>query len=202
MSSISYNVNIPNAPNNPSNDQPLMQENTNAIQTIWAVDHISFNSGAGLSSGHHTQVTFDTAVPTIPSLANGQFQIYPFTNNAGNSPYIETYASAKTNGGTQFNGYTPFVKAMAQVVSNGTAGVQTFTSGALLFNVASIVLGTGSLGAKTRMTVTFTTPLPYSTYYVFFGANTVGTIVTSTTGFTSDSGSYATIGSPFQFMVI
>ena len=204
MSSISYNVNIPNAPNNPSNDQPLMQENTNAIQTIWAVDHISFNSGAGLTSGHHAQVSFDVAVPNVPALSPGQFQIYPITNSSGTSPYLETYASAKTNGGTQFNGYTPFVKAMAQLVSNGVIGAQTFTIGALSFNVASVVLGTGSLGAKTGMIVTFSTPLPYSSYYVFFGANSSpnGGVVTSPTGFTASSSNYGISGFPLQFMVI
>jgi hypothetical protein len=201
MSSISYNPNIPNAPNNPSNDQPLMQENTNAIQTIWAVDHISFNSGAGLTSGHHSQVTFDAGVSTIPALSDGQFQIYPKTNSSGTTAYLETYASAKTAGGTQFNGYTPFVKAMCQISTNGSSGNQAFTANALKFNIATVSVGNGPLGVNTRITVTFTTALPYAAYYVFFAAG-AGTVTPSTTGFTSDSGIYGAVGRAVQFMVI
>lgn len=57
--SISYNTGIPAASHNPSNDQPLMRDNTDAINSIWDIDHISFNSGAGLNSGQHKQVTLN-----------------------------------------------------------------------------------------------------------------------------------------------
>lgn len=57
---ITYNVNIPDAPNNPSNDQPLMQTNTNAIDTILGVDHVSFNITNPPDGGTHKQVTFST----------------------------------------------------------------------------------------------------------------------------------------------
>jgi hypothetical protein len=59
---VSYNLNIPDGPNNPSNDQPKMKTNTNAIQTLISVDHVGFNTdgtppnGVG---GHHLQVSFD-----------------------------------------------------------------------------------------------------------------------------------------------
>lgn len=51
---ISYNNNIPDAPNNPSNDQPLMKTNTNAIDSILQVDHYSFNTTN--FSGNHLQI--------------------------------------------------------------------------------------------------------------------------------------------------
>jgi hypothetical protein len=51
---IAYTKNIPDAPNNPSADQPAMKVNTNSIDTIVAVDHYSFDDA---SSGTHKQVT-------------------------------------------------------------------------------------------------------------------------------------------------
>lgn len=71
--SISYNNNIPAAPNNPSNDQPLMRDNTNAINSILDIDHITFNSGAGENSGQHRQVVFNkTSVgANVPGVQSG-----------------------------------------------------------------------------------------------------------------------------------
>ena len=47
---MTYSLNIPDAPNNPSQDQPLMKANTNAISTFLATDHIPFNVP---NSGNH-----------------------------------------------------------------------------------------------------------------------------------------------------
>jgi len=61
---VTYIRDIPDGPNNPSVDQPKMQINTNAIDQIIAVDHVSFNTNGG---GWHNQVTFAaTNVPAIP----------------------------------------------------------------------------------------------------------------------------------------
>ncbi len=51
---ITYTLNIPDAPNDPSADQGPMQTNTNSINTLIAVDHYSF---ADTPSGTHKQVT-------------------------------------------------------------------------------------------------------------------------------------------------
>ncbi len=57
MSSFTYNRDIPDAPNNPSNDQPKMKINTNATDDLIAVDHVSFNTSPG---GTHKQVTISS----------------------------------------------------------------------------------------------------------------------------------------------
>ena len=68
---FNYNRDIPNAPNNPSNDQPLMKTNTNSIEDLIAVDHIKFNLANG---GYHNDIHFQTqgadpiTVPTIGQL--------------------------------------------------------------------------------------------------------------------------------------
>jgi hypothetical protein len=65
-SAITYNLNIPASGNNPSDDQPLMDVNTNAVNTILAVNHYSFNETNG---GKHFQVDMPTqgAEPTPAS---------------------------------------------------------------------------------------------------------------------------------------
>lgn len=53
---VTYNRDIPDGPNNPSRDQPLMKTNTNSVDDILKVDHVSFNTA---NSGFHKQVTFN-----------------------------------------------------------------------------------------------------------------------------------------------
>ncbi len=53
---VTYNRDIPDAPNNPSVDQPKMKTNTNSIDTLLAVDHIGFNATNG---GIHKQTAFE-----------------------------------------------------------------------------------------------------------------------------------------------
>lgn len=53
MTNFAYNRDIPNAPNNPSIDQPRMKVNNNNIQDLLGVDHVSFNAANG---GYHTDI--------------------------------------------------------------------------------------------------------------------------------------------------
>lgn len=53
MTNFTYNRDIPDGPDNPSDDQPDMQINTNSIDDLLAVDHVSFNTNKG---GFHKQV--------------------------------------------------------------------------------------------------------------------------------------------------
>ncbi len=86
MPVIGYNLNIPAANNNPSQDQPKMQTNTNAINTLVSLDHYTF---ADSQAGRHKQVTLtNKAAPGLgggsgvlyANLANGQS--WPFWQNA------------------------------------------------------------------------------------------------------------------------
>ncbi len=61
MTNFDYNTDIPDGPNNPSNDQPLMKTNTNSIDGIIAVDHIGFQQNNG---------GFHTVIHQGPQLAN------------------------------------------------------------------------------------------------------------------------------------
>jgi hypothetical protein len=65
MTTFSYNTGVPAANNDPSVDQPEMQINTASINSLLAVDHVSFNTTGG---GRHNQVTFAGNNPaTLPA---------------------------------------------------------------------------------------------------------------------------------------
>lgn len=66
MPNINYTNNIPFASNNPSTDQPDMLINTNSIDTLINVDHVSFNLNNG---GTHRQVTVNAQ--SSPGLGEG-----------------------------------------------------------------------------------------------------------------------------------
>ncbi len=54
---FTYTQNIPLATNKPSVDQPNMKINTNSINSIIAVDHLSFGQATGiLSDGYHKTI--------------------------------------------------------------------------------------------------------------------------------------------------
>ena len=61
MTTFNYYANIPNAPDNPSYDQPLMQINSQSINSLVNVDHLTFKAAQEaapqVSDGQHKQVT-------------------------------------------------------------------------------------------------------------------------------------------------
>jgi hypothetical protein len=71
MTNFAYNRDIPDGPNNPSVDQPDMKINTNAIDDLLAVDHVSFNLNNG---GLHNQVTLLSE--SAPGLRGGNGVLY------------------------------------------------------------------------------------------------------------------------------
>lgn len=97
--SISYNLGIPASGNNPSQDQPNMQNNNDNIGSYVSVDHIGFTSSGDTGiSGHHKQVTFDNnyvpAVPTSPPVL--------FTNTVQGLPQLFFYSGDAAHSSTQY----------------------------------------------------------------------------------------------------
>lgn len=83
---FTYNLNIPNPPNNPQTDVPNMKINTNSISSLLSIDHIGFNTNG---SGIHKQVTLKNKA--APGLGDGDGVLYanlqggqswPFWQNA------------------------------------------------------------------------------------------------------------------------
>jgi hypothetical protein len=71
MSLFEYTNDIPNRPDNPSNNQPDMKQNTNSISALLAVDHLGFNVNQG---GNHNVIHFFTQTndPGLTSPPVGQ----------------------------------------------------------------------------------------------------------------------------------
>jgi hypothetical protein len=93
---FAYNLNIPNPPNAPSTDVPLMKINTNSINSLINVDHVTFGVNG---SGIHKQVTLQNEA--APGLGDGNGVLYanlaagqswPFWQNAlGSSQLISQF---------------------------------------------------------------------------------------------------------------
>lgn len=66
-----YNVDIPNAPNDPSVDQPKMKVNTNSISNLIAQDHFGFKNNFG---GYHK--TIHQIASSAPNTIQNVGQIY------------------------------------------------------------------------------------------------------------------------------
>jgi hypothetical protein len=84
MTNFPYNLNIPNGPDNPSADQPGMQENTNSISGLIAIDHIGFGLNGG---GLHNQVSLvNQSLGGV--IAGANCDIYSNTFKGGSWPFF------------------------------------------------------------------------------------------------------------------
>ena len=133
---ISYNNGIPAANNNPSTDQPNMKTNTDAIDTLLAIDHVSFNTASG---GTHKQVTFSSnnipATPVSPPIL--------FTNTVSGLPQLFFYSGSSAQSSNQYN--------INEAVP-GSAG-----TGGSTFLLGGIILKWGVVSASDNTSISFST---------------------------------------------
>lgn len=199
--SISYNLGVPNPPNNPSVDVTPMQQNTNAISQFVSVDHIGFGvtTPAGLSgSGAHLQVNLaNTATSGTPVIAPTR----------GGTGYEVLYSSAVNPANTPIaNASTPFVNSGEILFTRGAGGVQIQLTGPgtpyveLLAGVFSrggtflpggIILQCGfsaiNAGTVSTTTITFDQPFPNNLFFVF-AQPTAGSSHLAGTGYFTNGG--------------
>lgn len=102
--SISYNLGIPAAGNNPSVDQPKMKDNNDNINNLIGIDHVAFNTSG---SGKHLQVTFNSnnvpSIPTSPPVLftnDDAFSIPQLFFYSGSAAHTSSQYVASTNGST------------------------------------------------------------------------------------------------------
>lgn len=153
---IPYNNGIPAANNNPSTDQPNMKTNTDAIDTLLQVDHVSFNTASG---GTHKQITFSSNNVPVPPVSPPIL----FTNNVAATPHLFFYSGNAAHSSDQYvaaaTGSTfllggIILKWGVQVAANNNTTV-TFTS-AFPNNCWSVVVS-GGAAAGTQPTVNINT---------------------------------------------
>lgn len=101
---VAYNRDIPDTPNNPSVDQPKMKTNTNSIDDIIAVDHISFNAtnGGTHKQNSYTGFSTGTVIGGVPGsvaypaagVADATHAQYYFKNAVNTYPlnYVKAWA--------------------------------------------------------------------------------------------------------------
>lgn len=97
MPSFNYFRDIPNGPNDPSDDQPLMQINTNSTDDLIAVDHYSFGSSGNFDGWHiHSHYPQWPGVPTAdPTTTTTQGVVY--TKDVGGG-VIQLFYRRENNG--------------------------------------------------------------------------------------------------------
>ena len=130
---ISYNPDVPNPPNSPSVDVPLMKINTNAISSIIGIDHQTFNF-PNTNSGYHKVIHF-TNQGSDPAQIVGTGQLY-----TKGSDQVLWYENGNGNVAQLTGGFNP---------SNSAQGF-TFLPGNL-----KMTWGSGNTGSGSNTTVSF-----------------------------------------------
>lgn len=133
MTFLSYTSGIPNAPNNPSVDQPPMKVNNDNNATIWTQDHFGFQNNAG---GYHKQVHMKNQAAPGGLGANSDGVLYANTIGGASWPLWQnataSYQLAFTNTATQNNGQAFFPGAGGIIVKWGFVNSTSLT-GSVVF---------------------------------------------------------------------
>jgi len=126
-----YNVNIPDTPNAPSNDQPLMKANFRIANDTMGTNHVPMTDDGGLPAGSnrgkHNMVTLvqQAVIPLTPGAAKSEGLIWAAKDSANTvtAPFYSLY-----NGTTRNTFSMPIVKYAPQVAwsGSGTTDVANF----------------------------------------------------------------------------
>ncbi len=176
---FTYTRDIPNAPNNPSQDQPDMKINTNSTDDLVAVDHTSFNVANG---GQHKSIHFnqDASYVPVPPVSPPQL----FTNTVSGIPQIFYYSGTAPQSSDQYDIAATFstflfggmiLKGGLITKTNPVSQVFTYTTltppiESFINNTLAVVLtpitGSGSFSVSAVSSTTFTvTGAGIGTYY-------------------------------------
>lgn len=166
MPNFTYNRDIPDSPNNPSNDQPPMKINTNSIDSLIDEDHYSFNDNNG---GLHKQIRIVDLLAIPGSLAAGMGTLY---TKLATSTGVSTESNAfftPDNSGNEYQLTRPITGNFASFSQQGAFGTVTagytmtagwtFLPGGMLLQYANVRRGAGI----SPSTVVITFPVTFST---------------------------------------
>lgn len=182
MPSFNFNTGIPAAPNNPSDDQPLMLTNTNSEFGIWGVDHHGFKDNLG---GFHTiihqdaQVSDPLAIPGPPKINQVYVkEVIPQTSPVGPAD-TQLFARTAVGGISQLTGANTSVQGY-QWIGNillqwgKLTFISTVHSGSVTFlSSTSLSFPTACLNVQYSPFYTTTIPTSAGTAQLFIDANSV-----------------------------
>lgn len=86
MTNVIYNIDIPDGPNNPSQDQPKMKTNTNSLKSLIEIDHIGFGNNQG---GYHNVIHQPPQI-SDPGVIAGVGQTYTKTISGDQQLFYES----------------------------------------------------------------------------------------------------------------
>lgn len=146
---MTYNPNIPQTTDIPSQSQGEMLTNFQQLNTVFDVDHVPFNDGTAANRGKHDQSTY-LELALDPTTAANEMAVY-CKDNAGSSTL---YLRQESNGAViQMSGANPTVAASGSTFLPGGLVLKwgilnspvdnsliTFAGGAFPGNVYSITL--------------------------------------------------------------
>lgn len=160
MTNFTFNRNIPDGPNNPSEDQPRMKVNTNSTDDLIAVDHTSFNVNNG---GQHKSIHFniDASYVPVPPVSPPELFIKTMSPNAGigSLPELFYYSGSAAQSSNQY-------------YNTSVASYSTFLFGGMILKGGTF---TGTSPGST--VVTYAAAFPNATLGVFLTAVTSGASV-------------------------
>lgn len=181
MSFQNYYVNTPAAANNPSNDQPLMETNTNSASQLWLQDHYGFKDNLG---GQHKQVTFSkgSVGDNVPGAQSGVNSVV-FTNAGIDDPaHPELYFINSTS-----TFPLSCIRAFARFTTTSTPGAVTLinsynvTSGAFSTHNYDFTLPAGVISSvKALALITFDSSTYPIVSYTFTSVTNLNINITNT----------------------
>jgi len=146
MTLFSYNLNIPAGTDNPSDDRPLMTENTNSTAGIIAVDHVGFDITNG---GYHT---ISHQIPqSVPSAIAGIGQLFSQNITVGSSTDTQLFYMTGQGSVSQLTGAfvsSPGYQWIGDVLLQWGLVIQVFAAG------------------STAVSATFKIPFPHNCFIV------------------------------------
>jgi hypothetical protein len=158
MPNLPFTRNIPDGPNNPSSDQPIMQENSNSTDTLLNVDLHGFNDDNG---GFHRKSTYvAVAAPGVTPLnTNGAQCIAYSTSVAGIAElFVNRFGSA-----TPLQLTRGAISATGSFSGNPSSGYSSLPGGIRIQwgSITAVSTGTGTA---------FSFPVPFTTLFSLTGA--------------------------------
>lgn len=184
---IGYTENVPNGPNNPSDDWTPMHDNTNAIPNWTSIDHVGYNLAAPPNAGWHNLIhqqnqTVGGQIAWDPVLGSGVPAAITATKIANVQQTFPLNYTPDTTGGTADTQLFTMTGngGISQLTGNFATTEGYVWSGGLLFQWGRVIGVTFVLNSRTG-TVTFkdrgaapsTIPFPNNCFNVQLTQNLV-----------------------------